>query len=71
MDIEQAAVTATNVVIDGNINITIYRDPKYPEVISLLFLDEQEQDIIHEVNVEANSHTFIITKDLKRLVDWR
>ena len=71
MSIEQAATTATNVILDGDMTVIVHRDRDDPTTISLIFMDDTTQEIVHEVNVQANSHGFLFAKDLKRLVEYK
>ena len=71
MDIEQAAITATNVRVEGDVGVIIHRDNEDPTVICIIICDDTVNEIVHEVNIKANSHMFTVTKDLKRLVEYK
>lgn len=70
MDIEQAAISATNVRIEGDVSVIVHRDNEDPSVICLVICDDTVNEIVHEVNIKADSLVLTVTKDLKCLVEY-
>jgi len=65
---DQAALTCTSVVTSGNTDITIHRDQEDPSIVTVLIINE-DQSIVHEVDVYADGHLLTISKELAELTE--
>jgi len=68
MPSKQAALTATTIILRGKVDITIYRDREDDDCITLLVTNDEE-DIIHEINVFGDDHCIDISKALGGLLN--